>query len=216
MRKKFLIGSVIAVVILILVSFTSVVGFQSFNNNPTVNSPLFGLRINRAIGEESKELNCKYAENDNKLPFPRNDKRTLFNKIINNLKTEEWKLEIQVSGGLLGYNVAVKNLLNETFNGRLIMNITIKSLWMLAGRILRLDEEINTPATIGPSCVENFKMRPVIGFGPAVINIEGEVGPAEYTYIQRCLEFDIEDRGFILLFFIGYDGKPIIVQGHDF
>ncbi len=40
MNKKILIGSIIAVVLLTLVSFTSVVGFQSVKSDSKIHSPL--------------------------------------------------------------------------------------------------------------------------------------------------------------------------------
>ena len=60
MNKKTLIGSIIAVTILIGVSFTSVVGYRSVD--PNVNaSPLFNIRTSRAIDEECRELSCEYV-----------------------------------------------------------------------------------------------------------------------------------------------------------
>ena len=60
MNKKILIGSIIAVAVLIGVSFTSAVGFQSVKSNVKA-SPLFTIRSKRAIDEESKDLICDYV-----------------------------------------------------------------------------------------------------------------------------------------------------------
>jgi len=60
MNKKILIGSIIAVAVLIGVSFTSVVGYRSVASNVKV-SPLFNIRSGRAIDEESEELSCEYV-----------------------------------------------------------------------------------------------------------------------------------------------------------
>jgi hypothetical protein len=60
MNKKILIGSIIALCILIGVSFTSVVGYRSVDSDVKA-SPLFNIRSRRAIGEESKGLTSKYV-----------------------------------------------------------------------------------------------------------------------------------------------------------
>ena len=62
MRKKLLLGSIIAVVILILVSFTGVVGYQTTKSSTIARaSPLFSVRSKRAIDEEIKDLTCDYS-----------------------------------------------------------------------------------------------------------------------------------------------------------
>ncbi len=77
MDKKILIGSIIAVAILIGVSFTSVVGYQRIKTDVKI-SPLFNIRTSRAIDGESEELTCKYIDKGNTLPFPKRDDRTIF------------------------------------------------------------------------------------------------------------------------------------------
>jgi len=49
-----------AVAVLIGVSFTSVVGYNSVDSNVKA-SPLFTIRSSRAIDEESKDLSCNYV-----------------------------------------------------------------------------------------------------------------------------------------------------------
>ena len=62
MNKKILIGSIIAVAILVLVSFTGVVGFQTTKSSTIAKaSPLFTVRSSRAIDEESKDIACDYV-----------------------------------------------------------------------------------------------------------------------------------------------------------
>ncbi len=57
MNKKILIGSIIAVAILILVSFTGVVGYQTTKSSTIAKaSPLFTVRSSRAIDEESEDI----------------------------------------------------------------------------------------------------------------------------------------------------------------
>ncbi|UCF12237.1 MAG: hypothetical protein JSW06_09370 [Thermoplasmatales archaeon] len=88
MKKKILIGSIIAVVILILVSFAGVVGYQTTKSSTIVRaSPLFNIRTNRAIDEESKDLTCEYIGIGNTLPFPeRDDKSVLTQKVVNRIR----------------------------------------------------------------------------------------------------------------------------------
>jgi len=62
MKRKILIGSIIAVVILVLVSFTGVVGYQTTKSSTIARaSPLFTVRSSRAIDEESKDIACNYV-----------------------------------------------------------------------------------------------------------------------------------------------------------
>ena len=83
MKNKILIGSIIAVTILILMSFTGVVGHQTTSSTIAKASPLFTVRSNRAIGEESKVIDCNYVSKGNKLSFPNlNDRTISINKIV--------------------------------------------------------------------------------------------------------------------------------------
>ncbi|MBA7636883.1 hypothetical protein ES703_44511 [subsurface metagenome] len=62
MNKKILIGSIIAVAILVLVSFTGVVGYQTTKSSTIARaSPLFSVRTSRALDKESKDLSCDYV-----------------------------------------------------------------------------------------------------------------------------------------------------------
>ncbi len=61
MNKKILIGSIIAVVILVLMSFTGVVGYQTTKSSTISRvSPLFSIRSKRAIGQEQKDITTDY------------------------------------------------------------------------------------------------------------------------------------------------------------
>ncbi len=62
MNKKIFLGSIIAVAILVLVSFTGVVGYQTTKSSTIARaSPLFSIRTSRAIDEESKDIACDYV-----------------------------------------------------------------------------------------------------------------------------------------------------------
>jgi len=89
MNKKILIGSIIAVTVLIGVSFTSVVGHRSVASDVKA-SPLFNIRSSRAIDEESEELSCAYVgkgNNINLLLPKRNDKLKLLRRAIEKILT---------------------------------------------------------------------------------------------------------------------------------
>ncbi len=95
MDKKILIGSIIAVAILILVSFTGVVGYQTTKSSTIARaSPLFTVRSSRAIDEESKDLTCDYVgkgeENEIHLP-ERNGRTESVDIIINCIKMMDEK-----------------------------------------------------------------------------------------------------------------------------
>jgi hypothetical protein len=76
MNKKILIGSIIVVTVLIGVSFTSVVGYQSVESDVKA-SPLFTIRSNRAINEESSNLSREYVGKGSTLSFPKQDDRLI-------------------------------------------------------------------------------------------------------------------------------------------
>ena len=79
MDKKILIVGIIAVAILVLVSFTGVVGYQSTkSSNIAKASPLFTVRSRRAIDEESKGLTCDYVwrGEESVLSIPKRDSET--------------------------------------------------------------------------------------------------------------------------------------------
>ena len=101
MNKKILIGSIIAVVILVLVSFTGVVGYQTSKSSTIAKaSPLFKVRTNRAIGEESKDIACKYVGKGNTLPFPkRDDNALLTQKVVDRIS----KMDDETFEKLVGY-----------------------------------------------------------------------------------------------------------------
>jgi hypothetical protein len=87
MKKKIIISSIVAVVILVLVSFTGVVGYQTTKTSTNAKaSPLFKVRTNRAIGEESKDIACDYVGKGNTLLFPkRDDKAILTLKVVDRI-----------------------------------------------------------------------------------------------------------------------------------
>ncbi len=84
-----IIGSIIAVAILIGVSFTSVVGYQSTSRTITEISPLFTVRSSRALDIDSKDLSFNYVGKGEatKIYLPeRNDRIESVDNLINFIK----------------------------------------------------------------------------------------------------------------------------------
>jgi len=89
MKKKILIGSIIAVVLLTLVSFTSVVGYSSVKSDSKITSPLFGIRTNRAINKEQDAVKSNYIGKDEKITIPftyKNDNVNLMYRVIDSIR----------------------------------------------------------------------------------------------------------------------------------
>lgn len=89
MNKKILIGSIIAVAILVGVSLTSVVGYQSVESN-LKESPLFNVRSGRAIDKDSDNVICEYLGRgiDSNIVIPiRDDKEMTVTKFIDLVKS---------------------------------------------------------------------------------------------------------------------------------
>ncbi len=82
MDIKILVGSIIAIVILVGVSFTSVVGYSIVKSTTGKESPLFDIRANRAIGEESKVLTGNYVGKGNALTITKKDGSEVLTRII--------------------------------------------------------------------------------------------------------------------------------------
>ncbi|UCD13904.1 MAG: hypothetical protein JSW60_00355 [Thermoplasmatales archaeon] len=88
MNKKILIGSIIAVAILVGVSFTSVVGYSGVKSNVKA-SPLFTVRTKRAIDEESRDLTCEYVGKREEITIPittRNNRIAFVLKVIERIR----------------------------------------------------------------------------------------------------------------------------------
>ena len=89
MDKKPLIGvSICAVVLLILTSLTNVVGYQSVKSTTVNESPLFSMRIQNAIYNDSKGLltSSYLGKGKNTILIPMPDNRTLlYQKVIDRI-----------------------------------------------------------------------------------------------------------------------------------
>ena len=89
MKKKILMGSIIAVVMLILLSFTSVVGFQSMKSDTAIASPLFGIRTNKVFNIKQDAVKSDYigkGKTINLLLPKRNNKAELVDNFVEYIK----------------------------------------------------------------------------------------------------------------------------------
>ncbi len=92
MNKKKLLGSIISVLTLVVVSFTSVVGFQNVKSISITDSPLFNIRAKRAIDEKTEDLKLNYMGKgeEKKIPLPyRMEVTKQERKILNTLSEME-------------------------------------------------------------------------------------------------------------------------------
>ena len=112
------------------------------------------------------------------------------------LNTDGVNLTIEVKGGLLGYKVTITNTGNETIEN-ISINMTIKTdAWiMIKGDILNFSETIGDLFYRG---IVEFNMRPVLGFGPATINVEGKIEIDDL----KILGFTGNTTGFVFLFYV--------------
>ena len=70
MKIKLLLGSIGAVIILILVSWTNVVGVQSQSSESVKNSPLFDYRTKKATKVTPDSYRCRYIGMENTFNIP--------------------------------------------------------------------------------------------------------------------------------------------------
>ena len=96
MNKKILIGCIITVSILIGVSFTSVVGYESVDLDVNA-SPLFNIRASKILKRDNRELICRYIGKKNDINIFIPDKNNeiariqKFIKIIQTMSNELYK-----------------------------------------------------------------------------------------------------------------------------
>jgi len=111
------------------------------------------------------------------------------------LTPPEPDLEIVAKGGFFGYTVTVTNNGTEAFSGNLSMTITtdVSPGFMLMG------EEISAmpnPIPLPPKESKEFNLGTVIGFGPAMINVEARAETPD------VIEYSGNTTGFVLLIFV--------------
>jgi len=112
--------------------------------------------------------------------------------------TQDWGIEIVVDGWGFGYRVMIGTTVNESVTGDYIMNITTDARIILVGRELGYDlmnltlDEPEFP--IGP------RLKPLIGFGFATINISVNVSITDP--VVGGFLFKKQVKGFVLPFFV--------------
>ena len=116
MNNKILLGSIIAVVVLVLVSFTGVVGYQTTKSSTIARaSPLFSVRSSRAIDAERKEFTCDYVGKGEKIGIPlpkRNESNKLILKVFERLS----KMDMEEQKEVMEFIIKLaqkKNYLND-------------------------------------------------------------------------------------------------------
>jgi len=89
MKKQFLVGgSITAVVLVVLASFTSVVGYSSVKDSEIIDSPLFMIRTNR-INNKEETLTNNYigkGKDASNMHFQRNSNTIKLSKIFDIIK----------------------------------------------------------------------------------------------------------------------------------
>jgi hypothetical protein len=120
---------------------------------------------------------------------------------------QDWALKIEVKGGLLGYQLIIENVGNETINGSLNMNIATDALIMLRGRNLKFPL-CPSYLNLSPGDKESYNPGPVFGFGPSTITIDGEFAFEEPV---DPFQFETNGRGFIFLIFTTCDTTVITI-----
>jgi hypothetical protein len=150
MKKKILIGIVLAIAILIGISFSSVVGYRGVESNRR-DSPLFNIRTRRAIGRLSRDLTCNYDKNKKSVllcPL-KNNRAILIRKVIDNICKMDDKT----------YNKFISSVIAYTQEDNRFKSLNpdeIKEAFYLLRNddisIIVRDNDKNTkPATMGPT-----------------------------------------------------------------
>ncbi len=132
MNNKIFIGSIIAVTILIGVSYTSVGGYRSVTFD-TKASPLFNIRTSRVVDEESEDFNCDYIGKgiENNIFIPkRTDGISPFLKFIYSL--------IKISENV--HNPKINNILQQYNHNGLI---EVEQISELENKINNLNKELD-------------------------------------------------------------------------
>jgi len=147
MNKKLLIGgSAIAVVVLVLTSFSPVVGYNSVELS-VKESPLFNVRTKRAINEESEILTCNYLRKGQLMSFPqRNSKTALIQKAIN-------KISIMDD---TAFNRFTKLIINRAYQDERIKNEDIGEIVPALNLLRNNPDEVNKYIIYGDKSLTGY------------------------------------------------------------
>jgi len=151
MNKKIPIGSLVAVVILILVSFTGVVGYQTTQSSTIAKaSPLFTIRSSRAIEEESKDFTCDYVGKGEEivLSIPKRDNiNALLQKVMNRIRKMDDNEMKRLNDNIINYIQRDSNTDSDLIKQTTNIEHDIKQIW-----------------TIELECITNNNPNPFICF----------------------------------------------------
>lgn len=129
-KKKIIIGSLGMVTILILISFTNVIGLQSIKSTSVDDTPLFSIRTQKAINQSDKTnlISDYLGKGFNELSFPILDNRTaLFQKIIEIIQRLDDKEFNKFQSLILSQIYKNKNI--ENTNNVNLLNILKQSVF---------------------------------------------------------------------------------------
>ena len=176
MNKKILLGSIIAVAILVLVSFTGVVGYQTTKSSTIANaSPLFTIRCSRAIDEENKDFVCDYVGKGEEITIPlplRNDRAILLEKIKDRISKMDIPDEIREQAMM---DIPISTICDLTTDFPILC--FLDKLYNILFYLIRLLIE----NIIGPLFFLLYFL--------AYIFIKGELPPTIWDYSTFCLPY---------------------------
>lgn len=97
------------------------------------------------------------------------------------LNMQQYKLEITIKGGFLGYTILVRNTGIDRVCGNLSIEILTDAMVVIFGENLTGEYKIELDPL---SKIEKINLRPLIGFGSASMSISGVFADkdGEYTF----------------------------------
>lgn len=154
MNPKILLSSLGAVAILILVSFTNVVGIQSTTSDSVNDSPLFRIRTNKAINNDNRVITSDYlGKGLNAIQFPLRDNKTvMIQKFIDGIRTmddDTFYRFIDYAVNQINHNPKLKNINSQ---GIIAVLYQLKNnQHILPNQNIELDEKANWLPSSGPN-----------------------------------------------------------------
>jgi hypothetical protein len=161
MNNKILIGSIIAIAVLIGVSFTSVVGYRSVTSD-VKESPLFNIRTSRAINEKTSIQTCRYfgIGEDAGIPIPkRNSTYVLISKIIDRINNMDKREINRLNDFIIAHQNDIADYVNKIENNK---NIDIDKVKHFIDDIGILDNGNFTHDITIPICLVIWLIESVI------------------------------------------------------
>ena len=188
MNKQLLIGgSFLAVVVLVLVGLSSVVGYNSVESGMK-DSPLFHLRTQRAINKEENVQTCTYLGKGKLLPFPiRNDNSIIYQRFLDKISRMDDKVFDRFLDVIINNMHQDYNMIDEEIDEIITMFQMLKSnpqeikkyiVTKERGSLSEDPDTVTDPITICywfPGCVPYFLFLTLIGLGGLILFIVMEI-----------------------------------------